>query len=137
MNVSGGTFGGIGEVGDPEADTALLRSVFPRHSAVCRHTSHGESNSAGTLYYNGDLNVAAGTALDFDFGGGTGNQSRLSNNGNNSTWTLPSSLGSVPVNLTNVNGLTGTFPLITFANLAPGSNTGSLTIGSAAAICMP
>jgi fibronectin-binding autotransporter adhesin len=130
VTVSGGTFGGIGNLGDPGYSKGTPAFSVSAGAAlyVGVPASGATANTNGTLYVNGNLNLAAGAALDFDFGAGSASQLNLGSNGAASL-NLPGAAASVAVNLTNLNGLTGELPLIQ-SNTAI-ANTGSLYIGSA------
>ncbi len=108
VTVSGGTFGGIGNLGDPGYSKGLPTFSVSAGAAlyVGVPASGATANNNGTLYVNGNLNVATGAALDFDFGAGSLSQINLGYNGPASL-NLPSSADSVAINLANLNGLTG------------------------------
>ncbi len=126
LTVSGGTFGGSGNVGDPGYSHGVPTFSVSAGAAlyVGVPASGATKNSNATLYVNGNLNIASSAAIDYDFGSGSASQLIEYN-----TLSLPNA-GSVTVNLTNVNGLTGTLPIISWESGSLTGGTSSLTLGN-------
>ena len=131
VTVSGGTFGGIGNLGDPGYSKGLPTFsvsagaastwAFPPRAPPRTTTALSTSTATSTSRPVG--------ALDFDFCAGSLSQINLGYNGPASL-NLPSSADSVAINLANLNGPTGELPLIQSTTAI--ANTSSLYIGTSA-----
>jgi len=132
VTVSGGTFGGIGNVGivngSMNLNVASGATLFPGLPA-----SGGTPRTPGTLVVNGNLSLDAGSIVTFSDFSGSGDLIVL--NGLFSKLNLPTS-GSATINLSNAyGGLDGVHPLfaIPYGSLTNTFSSSQLSIGSAPA----